>query len=103
MGSYTSELKKFFMGAIKYAEPPACMLLKNGAVIEIRRGNISTFRGEKNFDRYYGLALVMSADESLKRLYNLLNEGEQKELCLACILLRKESAKRTLDFFSEIN
>ena len=58
---------------------------------------------KKNFDRYYGLALVMSTDESLKRLYNLLNEGEQKELCLACILLRKESAKRTLDFFSEIN
>ena len=47
MGSYTSELKKLFMGSIKYAEPPACMLLKNGAVIEIRRGNISTFRGEK--------------------------------------------------------
>lgn len=79
------------------------IIVENGEAKKIfLDGSISVMRQDKQFRYFFEIAVTRLQDDRLRHLYEILNEGQEKNFCKQCILAKKSAAQMLLNIFEGI-
>lgn len=79
------------------------IIVENGEAKKIfLDGSISVMRQDKQFRYFFEVAVTKLQDDRLRHLYEILNDGEEKDFCKQCILAKKNAARMLLNIFEGI-
>lgn len=79
------------------------IIVENGEAKKIfLDGSISVMRQDKQFRYFFEIAVTRLPNDRLRHLYEILNDGEEKDFCKQCILAKKNAARMLLNIFEGI-